>query len=116
MTSGHTRHEERRQRDEDLILPRHLFRSHAPDGRVEVRVVPMVCTVGAYSDGELSTPPSRQPPPSKSNGTSETVHESQGNEGSDRGGSDRGGKHVIEGGWTALRYWLIRADCSCSAF
>ena len=33
----------------------------------------------------------------------------------DPGGSDRGGKHVIEGGWTALRYWLICADCSCSA-
>ena len=106
MTSGHTRHEERRQRDEDLILPRQLFRSHAPDGRVEVRIVPMICTVGAYSDLELSTPPSRQP----RKGTSETDHVSPGNE-----GSDRGRKHVIEGGWTALRYWLICADCSCSA-
>jgi hypothetical protein len=110
MTSGHTRHEARRQRDEDLILSRQLFRSHAPDGRVEVRIVPMICTVGTYSDGELSTPPSRQPLPSKSNGTSETVHEGQGND-----GSERGRKHVIEGGWTALRYWLICADCSCSA-
>ena len=111
MTSGHTRHEARRQRDEDLILPRQLFRSRAPDGRVEVRIVPMICTVSAYSHGELSTPPSRQPPPSMSDGTAETDRESQWHE-----GSYRGRNYVIEGGWTALRYWLIRADCSCSAF
>ena len=102
MTSGHTKHDARRQRDEDLILPRQLFRTHAMDGRVEVRVVPMACSVSNDSDGKAATPLSQS--------TNSPSPEGQANE-----GSGRGRERVIRGGWTALRYWLLCADCACSA-
>ena len=109
--AGHTRHEQRRHRDDELILRRHLFQPAAAEAsaaggrhRVRVRIVPMICTVGPY------TPPPHPP----------VSADSRVGAGRDRaeelatGGGDWQ-RTRLGGGWSGLRYWLLEAPGSVSS-